>query len=58
MEYSEFVDCCECGGFIDYDGYGYLACEEYMTDKVVYPSDVVSEEFCPGEYTHVVWFNR
>lgn len=57
MTMKEFVECCECGGFIDYDGYGYYATEKEMTDKVIIPSEVMKGEH-DNSYSHVVWYNR
>ena len=57
MTMEEFVDCCRCGGFIDYDGYGYYATEDMKTDRIIRPSDVMSGIY-DRKYTHVLWFNR
>ena len=40
MTIESFIACCECGGFIDYDGFGYYATETQQSDKVVRPSFV------------------
>jgi hypothetical protein len=67
MPIEEFVECCGCGGFTDYDGYGNYATADQMSGRVVVPSQVFPV-FCNGEpegdpqiekgWTHVVWFNR
>ena len=54
---EEFIEDCESGGFIDYDGYGNYATETQMSDKKVWPSDITSGEY-DRSWTHVVWFNR
>lgn len=72
MSVSEFIECCECGGFIDDDGY---AVEMLLNGKVVwnaredsgaplYPSDALEyeDELLQLEKLHkgleVVWYNR
>lgn len=57
MTMADFVDGCECGGLIDYDGFGYYATETEMTDLTVRPSDWSKGKLDP-RWTHVVWFNR
>ena len=57
MTMQDFVECCQSGGFIDYDGYGYYATATKMLSKVVVPSDV-SRKCVDMRFTHVVWFNR
>lgn len=57
MPLQEFIECVEWGGFIDYDGWGYLATETGKSDIVIYPSEVegyVLPEWC----THVLWYNK
>jgi len=62
------------GGFIDYDGFGYLAVKDKMSHLMVLPSYVENgkiTEVCmefdfdntiPYEndwkFTHIVWFNK
>ena len=55
MELSEWIECCEDGGFIDYDGYGYASDGVKMSDKSYHPSD---RDKIPTGTTHIVWFNR
>jgi len=40
MTLSEFIEACETGCFIDYDGVGYYATGSKMSDKTIYPSNV------------------
>jgi len=57
MTMEEFISSCECGGFIDYDGFGYYASADRQTDKVIIPSHVMSKEH-DETYSHVMWYNR
>jgi len=57
MTMEEFIENCECGGFIDDDGHGYYASEKKMSNIFISPSDVKDKNIKKG-YTHVVWFNR
>jgi hypothetical protein len=59
MTIERWLQCVECGGFIDYDGHGNLATETQLSDIVVYPSDVTALKLkMPSWATHVMWFNR
>ncbi|MBD99755.1 MAG: hypothetical protein CMO34_07940 [Verrucomicrobia bacterium] len=59
MTVSDFKECVECGGFIDYDGHGVLATLEEQSDILVWPSTSkeLNYEF-PEWATHVRWYNR
>jgi hypothetical protein len=57
MKISEFIECCESGGFIDYDGYGKYSRMGRISDITIYPSDIEAGEF-RKDFDHVVWFNR
>lgn len=57
MTLEDFVEACDCGGFIDYDGYGYYATADKQSDVVISPSDV-SLELVREDFTHVKWYNR
>ncbi|MDG1949732.1 MAG: hypothetical protein P8J32_02815 [bacterium] len=57
MTMDEWIYCCECGGFIDYDGFA-----EYSDGKVKYgatlsPSDL-KRNTVDKSFSHVVWYNR
>lgn len=39
MTLDDFIENCAVGNFIDYDGFGYYATEDKMTDIRIYPSD-------------------
>jgi hypothetical protein len=54
---EEFKECVRDGFLIDYDGFGYLATENEMSNITVYPSGLWSMQIDP-KFTHVVWFNR
>lgn len=64
MTVAEFMDAVRTGCFIDYDGYGYYATEDRVSDEVVRPSDVyvADDETAsldhPSWATHVDWYNR
>jgi len=57
MTLQDFKECCECGGFIDYDGYGYYSDGKMQSDIAIYPSDIMSGKY-RKDFSHVVWFNR
>lgn len=54
---EHFIEYCEAGAFIDYDGFGYYATAYEMTDIIIKPSDVKKGEIDTA-YSHIVWFNR
>ncbi|UUV46348.1 hypothetical protein [Bacillus phage vB_BanS-Thrax2] len=72
MSIPSFISCCQCGGFIDYDGY---AVEMLLKGKVVwnareangeplYPSDALDHEdellklARENKGLKIVWYNR
>lgn len=57
MTLKEFIENCESGGFIDYDGSGKYAFKDEMSDIAVYPSTVTDGNI-DRDFTHVVWFNK
>lgn len=57
MTIGDFIECCKDGNFIDYDGFGYYATEDKMTDICVYPSEIMSGVY-RKDFPKVVWFNR
>ncbi len=56
MTVAEYLECVECGAFIDYDGFGY-AVKDGMVDEetFMYPSQ---RHELPEDATHILWFNR
>jgi hypothetical protein len=56
MSVDEFSASCDCGGFIDYDGYGYAVRDQKMDNRhQIYPSMV---KMIPSDATHILWFNK
>ena len=63
MPLEEFIECVEAGGFIDYDGFGYLGTATHESNIDFYPSDLtdILEKLSPeyrAKLTHVHWYNR
>ena len=59
MTLQAWINDVECGGFIDYDGFGQLATNTEMSNIEIYPSEFLKKEVVPPEWaTHVIWFNR
>lgn len=54
---EEFIDYCESGAFIDYDGTGYYATETLKSYIEICPSDI-KRGIYRKDFTHVVWYNR
>ena len=54
MPLKEFLECVECGGFIDYDGSGNYIFENKMTNISIHPSDKKHRT----EFTEIIWFNK
>lgn len=40
---ERFIENCKDGGFIDYDGFGYYAFKDKISNKVVRPSDITGK---------------
>ena len=57
MKIEDFIKAVEAGMFIDYDGFGTYATEDYNTDLIVKPSEVIMGTL-NKKFTHVVWFNK
>jgi len=57
MTIDEWLHACVMGNLIDYDGYGFYATEDGMSDILVRPSDVQDGNIQEG-WTHIVWLNR
>lgn len=69
MTMQKFIDCCNCGGFIDYDGFGNYAFKDCVATKSwededeewhtieVKPS-MVKKGTLDMRFTHVVWHNK
>ena len=57
MTLEDFIGSCQCGGFIDDDGFGYYSDGERETDITIHPSDVMLGEY-RKDFTHVCWYNK
>lgn len=57
MTLEDFVEICQDGGFIDYDGYGKYCTEDKMTDITIIPSDVMSGNY-RKDFKKIIWFNK
>lgn len=55
MEITDWIKSCDCGAFIDYDGYGTLMIDSEFMDENSRPSDRAN---VPKEATHILWYNR
>lgn len=56
MTIEDFTENCACGGFIDYDGFGYPVRDgRYNNQIVIIPSRL---DEIPASATHIIWFNR
>jgi hypothetical protein len=59
MTLEVFINCCNSGGFIDYDGGGKYANSTHMSNISVSPSMITSGYVMKDpRLTHVIWFNR
>ena len=59
IEIDTFIEWVEDGYIIDYDGYGYYATDEMMSNVEVHPSDALDGTLEHDKiFTHIVWFNR
>lgn len=59
MTVEKWLQCVECGGFIDYDGHGALSNGTELSDIEIKPSDISALKLkIPSWATHVMWFNR
>lgn len=62
MTIEKWLECVECGGFIDYYGFGTLLRkegEEYIVVReFFYPSLVSKQQNFVNQATHINWYNR
>ena len=54
---EEFIEMCNDGDFIDYDGFGRYATDKEESDIEVMPSYIKSG-FIRTDFSHIVWYNR
>jgi len=57
MLLKHFIECVDCGGFIDYDGFGYYVKDNQESDIEIYPSDV-KHNMVRKDFDTIIWFNR
>jgi hypothetical protein len=57
MKLDEFIECCEDGSFIDYDGFGRYVKNNMESDIDIYPSDVKHKSI-RTDFDTIIWFNR
>lgn len=57
MSLKGFIECCESGGFIDYDGSGDYVKDGKRYNISIYPSDVENNAI-RKDFDTIVWFNR
>ena len=57
MTLEEFIEECNNGILIDYDGFGYYATETGKSDIKIYPSDISMNKY-RKDFSHVIWFNK
>lgn len=57
MTIEEFKENVECGGFIDYDGFGTYIMDEKMSNIDISPSDVKAG-MIRKEFKEIIWFNK
>lgn len=57
MSLQEFIDACNCGGFIDSDGFGHYVLDGKETDIDIFPSDI-KHKCIRKEFDSVAWYNK
>ncbi len=57
IQIDVFINTCEKGGFINYDGFAMYSDGEKVSNIEIRPSDVVDGRVLRC-YSHVVWYNR
>lgn len=57
MSLKEFIENVECGGFIDYDGYGYYVRDNKESNITINPSDVAAGAI-RKDFDTIIWYNR
>ena len=57
MSLKDFIENCNSGGFIDYDGYGTYIRGFKQSDINIYPSDVENGK-TRTDFAEVMWYNR
>ena len=57
MSLEHFIDCVDCGGFIDYDGFGHYVKDGKESDVEIHPSDI-KHNMVRKDFDTIIWFNR
>ena len=57
MTLAEFVNDCQEGYFIDYDGWGHYGTETMESDLSICPSDIIKGNY-RKDFTHIYWYNK
>lgn len=57
MSLKEFLENVECGGFINYDGFGRYVVDNQQTNIEIFPSDV-ENKLIRNEFETIIWYNR
>lgn len=57
MSLKEFIECVNCGDFIDYDGFGLYIKDNQESNIEIYPSDVKNNSI-RKDFDTIIWFNR
>lgn len=57
MSMKDFIESCESGCFIDYDGHGNYVKDGMMTNIGIFPSDIDNGNI-RKEFDTMIWFNR
>lgn len=58
MTIQEWIEDCEMGAFIDYDGYGDQFFEENGSRVMLGHISPSQREFVNPKATHIIWYNR
>ena len=56
MTLDDFQEMVDCGGFIDYDGYGNYVLNGKESNFITWPSKFKINR--DNRFTHIIWFNR
>lgn len=57
MSMEDFIKNCECGGFIDYDGFAHPILNDKMIGGIIIRPSRIKEWPCL-KFKKVIWFNR
>ena len=55
---DQFKNMCDCGAFIDYDGYGYYSDGELVDYSFTLRPSHVRKNGLDQKFTHILWLNR